>query len=85
MYTGNHVANILKVYGILNAAASIIIAFILGDELPYDLLWIIVAGTGIVFSFLIFAFGEAIQLLHDIKRNTSHKSDEMDADKLPEI
>lgn len=87
MNTNNSVAMILKVYGIANAIASIIIAIILHDELTrtYNFLWIIEVSIGIVVSFLIFAFGEAIQLLHDIKCNTSHKSDEINIDELPEI
>ena len=87
MNNENAVAKILKVYGIINGIACIILAIILHNNLPsaFDYLWIIEFSVGLVASFLIYAFGEVIQLLQDIKYNTSHKSAAENSDELPEI
>ena len=68
----NGVASILKVYGVLNGIACVFIGFYLNSNLPYgfEYLWIVEIAAGIVVSFLIYAFGEAIQLLQDIGDNT---------------
>lgn len=68
----NKVAKILKVYGIINAVGSIIIGLYLFDNLPGNIadLGIVELAAGILASLLIFAFGEVVQLLQNIKDNT---------------
>lgn len=87
MNNENSVAKILKVYGIVNGIASLVLAIILHHNLPraFDSLWIVEFGAGLVASFLIYAFGEVIQLLQDIKYNTLHKPVPENHDELPDI
>jgi hypothetical protein len=86
----NTVAKILKVYGIINGIGSCILAIVLADNLPgsVDYLWVVELGAGLLSSLFIYAFGEVIQLLQDIKSNTSvQKADApvLTSDELPEI
>lgn len=84
----NIVAIILKVYGILNSIACVMIGLVLRDNLPSALedLWVIELTAGIFVSFLIYACGEAIQLLQDIKNNTEKDlTERILDDELPEI
>ena len=70
MGSENKVARILKTYGILNGICALIIGIIMMSD--YDgFIGIIVFAAGLVASFLIYAFGEVVQLLHDIRRNTA--------------
>lgn len=66
MQEENKVARILQYYGILNGIACIFIAIILGVNGDP---WIIFLAAGFLSSFLIYAFGEVVQLLQDIKNN----------------
>ena len=84
----NKVAKILKVYGIINAIGSLILGLILADNLPgaVEELWIVEVAAGLVASLFIYAFGEAIQLLQDIKDNTEKGAiSQPNVDELPEI
>ena len=90
MDSKNPVASILKIYGIINAFACMIFGIVLKDRLPYSLEYLstIEIAAGIVVSFLIYAFGEVIQLLHDIRSNTStssQKKEDVQSDELPDI
>ena len=71
MNAENTVAKVLKVYAIINAAAGVLLGIIIGASLESFLYCIMIAGVVAVASFGIYAVGEAIQLLHDIKLNTS--------------
>ena len=66
----NKVANILKGYAIFNAVAGCIGGLVVAATMDNMLLFLIVAAAIAVVSFGIYAFGEIIQLLHDIKMNT---------------
>jgi len=85
----NKVASILKIYGVINAVTCIILGAVLSNNLPYSLefLWIVEVAVGIVASFLLYAFGEVVQILHDIRSNTSSpdKAKEYLDDELPDL
>lgn len=61
----NTVAAILQGYAIVNALAGLILAFVIED------VGILVFLLTLLASFLLYAFGEVIQLLHAIMLNTS--------------
>ena len=69
----NTVASIMKIFAIINAIGGIVLGIMLGDNYG--------AGIGLtavfavaVASFFIYAFGEVIDLLQDIKYNTMRQS-----------
>ena len=66
----NKVANILKGYAIFNAVVGCIGGLVVAATMDNMLLFLIVAAAIAVVSFGIYAFGEVIQLLQDIKVNT---------------
>ena len=90
----NIVAQILKIYAIVNAVVGLFI-FLSMQESYVDLiesLSFVFLGACIVVSFGIYAFGEVIQLLQDIKDNTqgtinsiSKSSNNNVSDDLPNI
>ena len=90
----NIIAQILKIYAIVNAVVGLFI-FLSMQESYVDLiesLSFVFLGACIVVSFGIYAFGEVIQLLQDIKDNTqgtinsiSKSSDNNVSDDLPNI
>ena len=67
----NGIASTLKVYGFLNGAAAVVLAIFLGTQLESIVLSILVLGAGIPASFMIYAFGEVLQLLHEIKQKVA--------------
>ena len=67
--SSNTVAVIMWVYGIVNAVVGIIFGCSMYDT--YEGLSILFIAVTIVFSFGIYAVGEIIQLLQDIKDNTN--------------
>ena len=71
-YTQNTVAKTFKVYAGVNFAACFLLLFIAADSLYLNgaiaILWI---ATSIVVNIGIYAIGEVIQLLDDIKQNTA--------------
>lgn len=85
----NVVAKILQVYAYLNTAAGVIVALLLGKELgkldtavaTYVAIYFFAAV--LVASFLIFALGEIIDLLQNVKENTSKKVEI--SDELPDL
>lgn len=62
----NIVAMIFKVYAILNFVGGFMLAIDLIEEMG-----ILLVGGLLVVSFLIYAIGEVVQLLDDIKQNTA--------------
>lgn len=90
----NIIAQILKIYAIVNAVVGLFI-FLSMQESYVDLiesLSFVFLGACIVVSFGIYAFGEVIQLLQDIKDNTqgtinsiSKSSNNNVSDDLPNI
>lgn len=70
----NTVAKILKIYAVINALAGVFLGFYIAQELIPEFCFVF-AGACIVASFGIYAFGEVVQLLQDIKdgtNNTTH-------------
>ena len=68
----NTVAKILKIYAVVNAFCGFILGlYVRGDSDNPILLGVCIyfIATCIVASFGIYAFGEVVQLLQDIKRN----------------
>ena len=80
--SNNIVAKILQVYAYLNAAAGLILALLLNKELGAVVAWVIFAAV-LVASFFIFALGEVIDLLQNLKDNTSKKAEI--PDELPDL
>ena len=90
--SNNIVAKILQVYAYLNTAAGVIVALLLGKELGkldtavatyVAILAIWFFAAVLVASFLIFALGEIIDLLQNVKENTNGKQEVMD--ELPDL
>lgn len=82
MKSNNIVAKILQVYAYVNAASGLILALALNKELGALLAWIMFALT-LVASFFIFALGEIIDLLQNLKENTNGGREV--SDELPEL
>lgn len=70
----NNVAKVLKIYAIVNAACGLLLGLYLRSESDNPLILgicIYFIATSIVVSFGIYAFGEVVQLLQDIKDGTN--------------
>ncbi len=80
--SNNIVAKILQVYAYVNAASGLLLALALNKELGALLAWIMFALT-LVASFFIFALGEIIDLLQNLKENTN--GGRAVSDELPEL
>lgn len=81
----NTVATILQTYAVINAIVGVIIAMVIGDVIAvYGVLFF---ACCLVASFLLYSFGEVIELLHEIRLNTSNttKAEESDEVVLPEL
>ena len=74
----NTVAKVLKIYAIVNAGCGLLLGLYWGVESDSPIILdicICVIAISIVASFGIYAFGEVVQLLQDIKdgtNNTAH-------------
>lgn len=79
----NIVAKILQVYACLNAAAWVILAIIIAGEVGGIVAFLSFAA-GVLVSFFIYALGEIIELLNQIKLNTTVKQQFVD-DEFPEL
>ena len=66
----NMVANVIKIYAIINAVCELIVAIIAHKALDNWFITLCVLFIGIVTSFAIYAVGEVISLLQDIKDRT---------------
>ena len=71
--SSNTVADVLKGYGILNAVAGVIVGLVLLSK-ESTLVGIVFIAIVLVASFGIYAFGEVVELLHQIKMNTAVNS-----------
>ena len=80
--SNNIVAKILQVYAYVNGVAGIILALLLVEDLG-ALVAAIVFASVLVVNFLIFALGEIIDLLQNLKENTS--GGRAVSDELPEL
>lgn len=82
MKSNNIVAKILQVYAYVNGAVGIILALLLVEDLG-ALVAAIVFASVLVVNFLIFALGEIIDLLQNLKENTNGGREV--SDELPEL
>lgn len=78
----NIVAKVLQVYAYVNTVAGIILALLLIEDWG-ALVAAIVFAIVFVVNFFIFALGEIIDLLQNIKENTRKKAEI--SDELPEL
>lgn len=80
----NIVAKIIQVYACVNAAVWVIVFFVIASEV--NVLTALAAFVvGVFVSFLLYAFGEIIDLLQEIKTNTYKPSETVIPDELPEL
>ena len=82
MKSNNIVAKILQVYAYVNGVAGIILALLLVEDLG-ALVAAVVFASVLVVNFLIFALGEIIDLLQNLKENTNGGREV--SDELPEL
>ena len=87
MKSKNTVAQVLKIYAVINFIFGIILSISIGKNIDIDGIGIYFFAVSLVTNFAIFAFGEVVQLLHDIKINTSNHatSSSTTSDELPEL
>lgn len=80
----NSVAKILQFYAFINAIAGFILMFIIADSFDWmvAVLWLAMV---VAVNFLIYAFGEIIELLAAIKDNTSGAVSAPQNNELPDI
>lgn len=84
MKKSNEVADILQTYAAINGIAGFGLMFYIAS----DFNWVIAVlyfSAIVVVSFLIYAFGEVIKLLQQIRDNTSGMSESPSNDELPEL
>lgn len=82
--SNNIVAKVLQVYAYLNAAAGFVLALLLNEELDLGAVAVsIILATVLLVNFFIFALGEVIDLLQNLKDNTSKKAEI--PDELPDL
>lgn len=66
----NTVASVLQVYAIINAICELFLALRMADDYYSGAAGFLLFGTVLVASGFIYALGEVIKLLHEIKLNT---------------
>ena len=82
--SNNIVAKVLQVYAYLYAAAGFVLTLLLNKELDLGAVAVsIILATVLVVNFFIFALGEVIDLLQNLKDNTSKKAEI--PDELPDL
>ena len=82
--SNNIVAKVLQVYAYLNAAAGLVLTLLLNKELDLGAVAVsVILATVLVVNFFIFALGEVIDLLQNLKDNTNKKAEI--PDELPEL
>lgn len=81
----NIVAKILQVYAYLNAICGWIIASHIAEEYSNLYVAILVFAAVTVASFLLFAFGEIIDLLYKINCKATDNVSSISDDDLPEL
>lgn len=82
--SNNIVAKVLQVYAYLNAATGFILTLLINKELELDTVVLsIILASVLAVNFLIFALGEIIDLLQNLKDNTGKKVEI--PDELPDL
>ena len=82
--SNNIVAKIIQVYAYLNVIGGAILAFSISDDVSGMIAFLWFAAV-LVVSFLLYAFGEVIDLLQKIKENTHGETDTVLPGELPEL
>lgn len=82
--SNNIVAKVLQVYAYLNAAAGLVLTLMLNKELDLGAVAVsVILATVLVVNFFIFALGEVIDLLQNLKDNANKKAEI--PDELPDL
>ena len=84
MKESNEVADILQTYAAINGIAGFGLMFYIASDFNWVIAVLYFAAI-VVVSFLIYAFGEVIKLLQQIRDNTSGMSESPSNDELPEL
>lgn len=84
MKKSNEVADILQTYAAINGIAGFGLMFYIASDFNWVIAVLYFAAI-VVVSFLIYAFGEVIKLLQQIRDNTSGMSEPPSNDELPEL
>ena len=84
MKKSNEVADILQTYAAINGIAGFGLMFYIDSDFNWVIAVLYFAAI-VVVSFLIYAFGEVIKLLQQIRDNTSGMSESPSNDELPEL
>ena len=84
MKKSNEVADILQTYAAINGIAGFGLMFYIASDFNWVIAVLYFAAI-VVVSFLIYAFGEVIKLLQQIRDNTSGMSKSPSNDELPEL
>ena len=80
----NTVATIIQVYAYLNVIAGAILSFIAADEVS-GIVAVLFFAAVLFVSFMLYAFGEIIALLQDIKNNTYEPNENVVDEELPTL
>ena len=82
--SNNIVAKVLQVYAYLNVAAGLVLTLMLNKELDLGAVAVsVIFATVLVVNFFIFALGEVIDLLQNLKDNANKKAEI--PDELPDL
>lgn len=82
--SNNIVAKVLQVYAYLNVAAGLVLTLMLNKELDLGAVAVsVILATVLVVNFFIFALGEVIDLLQNLKDNANKKAEI--PDELPDL
>ena len=84
MKKSNEVADILQTYAAINGIAGFGLMFYIASDFNWVIAVLYFAAI-VVVSFLIYAFGDVIKLLQQIRDNTSGMSESPSNDELPEL
>ncbi len=68
--TSNKIARILKIYSVINVIVVILASIVIAVNAEEIIIFILGVALGICVNFVIYAFGELIDLLDQIKENT---------------
>lgn len=78
-YTTNNVAGIIKAISVFELIVGIIISIMCSPYLEIYTIVVIVAS--IILAIFIYAVGELIGIMHDIRTNTEHIRDKFESEK----
>ena len=84
MKKSNEVADILQTYAAINGIAGFGLMFYIASDFNWVIAVLYFAAI-VVVIFQIYAFGEVIKLLQQIRDNTSGMSESPSNDELPEL